>query len=1116
MATNYHPLTYRVFLLAKHRAKAIGAGVIDARGILLAYYAAVVDDKAEQGLLGARWGEDWFGAVHEKWRAEVQKLVAVELQEGGEQLPFSEDVRALLAEVWTSDKTLSPDILLPRMLDRAKQLALTPLLPLSGAAGSGVGVSPAGATAGRLRDALAAAGRLREHLRGAVIGQDQAVEMFVDAYVHALIRPEEDGPRGVMTLLGPPGVGKTLLAQSFAEFITAECGQKAALLRLDMGGYGGHQNFEGLFGAEAFYKGSKFGVLTGFVDRHPNAVIVLDEVEKAHVNTHNALLAMLDSGFVFDKALDKMVDFRGCWVIATTNLGQDLLGLDDPGAVTINRTAMAADAVDFLARAKRSQYSHGEQMHEPALPAAFVSRLARGGVACLRALSPSKMVDIAKSAFGRPPAGTQFAVEDSAALLFLLSLLPDLDARRLTGRVTAWMSELLSDGVAAAAPAAFKGEVLSVQVRAGQDAAEWLADAARTHRLRVLVIDDDPHIVDLLNCALLASVASLQRLDPQEDPSRALSRIQADVVLLDASIYAADNSPDVSQAMAILDRLRGEFPSVPVVLYSERPEDRAGRLDALDALAAGGGITAYLPLVGSRTELFDEAGFVNRLSGILAALQQDRLVNDLSRRRKSLKFRVQHAEADGALVAEMANPVVQTVTRADDAAAAIRFAGIPAERFADVVGLERAKERLQQVLGWLRAPGTLGAFGVSPPRGYLLAGPPGTGKTLLARAFAGEAGLPFLALAASELRSRWHGESEQRVRDLFAMARRYAPALVFIDEIDEIALSREQYDANGFSGVLNQLLACLDGFHRDDRPVFVLAATNHAQRLDSALLRPGRFDEVVPVELPGRSARRRLFELRFGALGVTGVNIDRLTEGTSGMSPAAIDRIVREAVYATAARGEAMPTDTDFEAARRLVRFGASSRTIEVSPSERRNTAYHEAGHAVAMHHLDPSRRIDFLTILPDERGALGFVAFDDGDEVSSLSYARLRRQMIVAMAGRAGELLIDDTPENLSAGASTDLAQATRLAYLAITRYGFDRGIGPLGIGGAGDSLGSAWAHDVKNAAQRWLNEAQVAAIELLQDRRGEVERVAQALLMAESLTGQELKDLLVEVPSP
>jgi cell division protease FtsH len=425
-----------------------------------------------------------------------------------------------------------------------------------------------------------------------------------------------------------------------------------------------------------------------------------------------------------------------------------------------------------------------------------------------------------------------------------------------------------------------------------------------------------------------------------------------------------------------------------------------------------------------------------------------------------------------------------------------------------VVGLSRAKRRLSQVVDWLKNPSQLSAFGMAPPRGFLLAGSPGTGKTLMARAMAGEAGLPFLALSAGQLQSKWVGEGEERIRELFQRASEYAPAIVFIDEIDGIARRRTDEGSPYSVSMLNQLLACMDGFGTGTRPVFVLAATNHPDSLDPALLRPGRFDEVIPLDLPNAEARLQFLAKRLEGMLADAVDLDGIVRGTVGCSPAELDRIAREAMYAAGAGGRARVPGEGLGRARRLGRFGASREDFAVRPEERRLTAWHEAGHALVHLRLLPDRRLDHLTIVPTESGALGYLAPLADETRHDLTRADLEAHIAVALAGREAEFLCTGRRETVTSGAQSDLRVATESAWNAVTRWGFDEEFGPLSLDGLPAAADPVFAQLAHARVDAWVRAGVARARKVLETDRAALERLADALLRKDALEWEGIRE--------
>jgi cell division protease FtsH len=434
--------------------------------------------------------------------------------------------------------------------------------------------------------------------------------------------------------------------------------------------------------------------------------------------------------------------------------------------------------------------------------------------------------------------------------------------------------------------------------------------------------------------------------------------------------------------------------------------------------------------------------------------------------------------------------------------------------FADVAGIEEAENELTEIVDFLKDPKRYGRLGGRIPRGVLLSGPPGTGKTLLARAVAGEAGVPFFSMSASEFIEAIVGVGASRVRDLFKQAKAASPAIVFIDELDAVGRSRSAGQVGGGGGdereqTLNQILTEMDGFD-PQTGVIVIAATNRPDILDAALLRPGRFDRRVAVQAPDRAGRRRILEVhtRNVPLG-DDVDLDLLAGSTPGMVGADLANLVNEAALLAARRGRDHVTDYDLGQALEKVILGAE-RKIMLSPADRERTAYHEAGHAIVgmmSPAADPIRKV---TIVP--RGvALGVTLSSPEDDRFSYDELYLRTVIKVALGGRAAEELVYG---QLTTGAESDLQQLTGIARQMVGRWGMSPAIGPVTVisqDGRGPFLpGAAIPSEqtqqlVDQEVRRIVDEAYEEVLALLTEHRSKLDALALALLEKETLDGPD-----------
>ena len=440
--------------------------------------------------------------------------------------------------------------------------------------------------------------------------------------------------------------------------------------------------------------------------------------------------------------------------------------------------------------------------------------------------------------------------------------------------------------------------------------------------------------------------------------------------------------------------------------------------------------------------------------------------------------------------------------------------------FDDVAGIDEAKEELEEIVEFLRNPQKFSRLGGKIPKGALLVGPPGTGKTLLARAIAGEAGVPFFTISGSDFVEMFVGVGASRVRDMFEQAKKNAPCIIFIDEIDAVGRNR----GAGYGGgndereqTLNQLLVEMDGFEANEG-VIILAATNRRDVLDPALLRPGRFDRQVTVPNPDIKGREKILNVhaRKTPLGPD-VDLRIIARGTPGFSGADLANLVNEAALHAARVGRRFVTMDEFEYAKDKVMMGAERRSMVLTAMQKEKTAYHEAGHAIVGIELPQCDPVYKATIIP-RGGALGMVV--SLPEIDRLNWQKseCEEKMAMTMAGKAAEI-IKYGPENVSNGPAGDIQQASGLARAMVLRWGMSDKIGNIdyseahdGYSGstAGLSVSANTKELIEGEVKRFIAEAYDTAFAILSDKTVEWERLAQGLLEYETLTGDEIKRVM------
>ena len=441
--------------------------------------------------------------------------------------------------------------------------------------------------------------------------------------------------------------------------------------------------------------------------------------------------------------------------------------------------------------------------------------------------------------------------------------------------------------------------------------------------------------------------------------------------------------------------------------------------------------------------------------------------------------------------------------------------------FADVAGLDEAKEEVMEVVDFLKNPKKYTALGGKIPKGVLLVGPPGTGKTLLAKAVAGEAGVPFFTMSGSDFVEMFVGVGASRVRDLFKQAREKAPCIIFIDEIDAIGRARGRGGMQGGNdereNTLNQLLVEMDGFSTD-KGVILMAATNRPDVLDSALLRPGRFDRQIGIDRPDLKGREAIFKVHLKTIKTDGVTVDPFTlaEMTPGFAGAEIANICNEAALIAARRNQDSVTLDDFNYALDKVIGGLEKKNKLINPDEKEIIAYHEAGHAICGWFLEHASPLVKVTIVPRGVAALGYAQYLPKEQYITRTEQMLD-MMCMTFGGRAAEQVFFG---KISTGAQNDLDKVTKQAYDMITVYGMDEEVGQVSFYSMGrDAYQRPYSDEtstlIDNRVRNMLEKQYLRAQELLTDKRAEVELLAKELLDKEVLSSKDLVRLIGPRPS-
>lgn len=1024
-----------------------------------------------------------------------------------------------------------------------------------------------GELVGRLRG-------LRTELLSKVFGQDHAAQAFVEGLYNAQVTATADKqrrrPEGIFVFAGPPGVGKTYMSELCAARL------ERPFRRFDMTGYTDHQAHNDLVGFAESYKGAQPGQLTGFVDSNPNAILLFDEIEKAHLNTMQLFYQILDAGRLEDKFMKKDVSFRDALIIFTTNAGRTLY--DDPNRMGIgvaNATWHKRTILSALENEKNP--SDGR----PAFPPAICSRLGQGYPVMFNHLGVNELEKIVNVEMRRTEILLErqffkaFKHDERLPISLVFREGARVDARQLRAEAEKFVKAQLFRFCSLYTRDRIEDvlmdiDTVSYSVERSEGAGNSsIADLYQpTSRPKILLAADSA-FVDLCR-KRIKEIDWISAASPLETMEK-LAIEDVDLVLLDLWLgasaganteradYMALEAGELRQGREILKRLHERFPLIPVYLLSflQRKEETGAsdshkESDQIDEqyatmtmdMSHGGATDAVFADENQRRPIDDElflacvqAGgarglvstdfgtgkgrshgssareFGKTVETIHQRLYREKKARVLAKERKVLSFdTVSNLDRDRrALNFRLCNFRFSRALDASDAGELVEDIARPATRFGDVLGATEAKKSMEFIVEWLRNPKKYHALGLRPPKGVLMAGPPGTGKTMLARAVAGESDCAFLEKSATSFVTMWQGSGPQNMRDLFARARRYAPAILFIDEIDAIGKTRTgSPGSRAEEETLNALLTEMDGFAAtgsNNAPVIVLAATNLLQHLDEALKR--RFDRTIDVDKPDREARltylKQEMAARSGAK-VSEKTLDRLAGQSAGMTIANLERVIQEAGVMAAQAGTPL-TDDMIEEAFEKARMGASKEAPDLKTLER--IARHEAGHTLVAW---LGGNLPVQVTIVGRGGAGGFMEREADEKRIIYTKPEIEQLIRESMAGRAAELIYYGDEEGLSTGVSGDLRHASQWAARMVQEFGMDNTVGQLAVGditGEHATDGPVSAR-VARQARRIVDEQLKLALTVLQENRPALDTLIAELLRKNRLTREEMKAIL------
>ena len=939
-------------------------------------------------------------------------------------------------------------------------------------------------------------------LLDSVFGQDRAVSAFVSGYFQSRLMASSRGdttkPQATFLFAGPPGVGKTFLAEKAAEALGKP------FKRFDMSEYASPSSHHEFCGTPPSYQAASEGAVTGFVEKNPHCVLLFDEIEKAHINVIHLFLQMLDAGHLTDNNTSRTVSFTNAVIILTTNAGKNLYS--DPSVV--NLSSLPRKKV-----LKALEKDVNPATGEPLFPAAICSRFASGNVVMFNHLEASNLYNIAKRELSKNVEGLEAAmgisinVDEKVASAIMFAEGGKADARTVKGRANSFFYDelyelfrLLPDGDSVIEGLSEINVTVPKEELSG-DARE-LFDSG--HKSELLVFSGKrvsseckKRLGDKVVCHTADSIATAKEI---------LFNHDIDLIISDVSFNPRRSEIKVLNAEDIDSEGRDfilyvlEKYSLPVYVL----EPNKGDISKAELLSfARLGVRDVLTLKGEAGE-FAEAV----LARCKIAYQQSKM-NMLARESRAMSYKTAQIISPDGKSAEIRlfGFKLSLITDTEDSGGVLDDVTRPNVRFDDVIGAEGAKDELKYFVKYLKNPIEYLRRGVRAPKGVLLYGPPGTGKTLLAKAMAGESGVTFIRAEGNQFLKRFVGEGPEAVHSLFKTARKYAPTIVFIDEIDAVGKNRDSIsDSSSTGDILTALLTEMDGFNTDTtKPVFVLAATNYGvepgngKSLDGALLR--RFDRRIYVDLPNKDERRRYLEMKLSknsSVKLSAEQLDNIAMRSTGMSLAELESVFEMALRSAIRSDSGTVGDAEFEEAFETFNSGEKK---QWSPDSLIRTARHEAGHALICW-LCGEKPTYITVVARGDHG--GYMQHANSEDKGSYTKPELLDRIRTSLGGRAAELVYYGNPDGISTGASGDLQSATRLAEHMICSYGMYEDIG-LSTRQLDDSAPEA----VRDSVNKILSEELEKAVEIIDKNRAAIDKMVDALMEHNHLKENEIDEI-------
>jgi len=938
-----------------------------------------------------------------------------------------------------------------------------------------------------------------------VFGQDNAISIFASGYFQSELRKITDKtsrkPKATYLFAGPPGVGKTFLAEQAAEILDLP------FMRFDMSEFSERESIMELVGTNKSFKGDKEGSLTGFVENNPNCVLLFDEIEKANIAVIHLFLQVLDAGRLRDTNSAKEVDFSQTVIIFTTNAGRKIY----ESSLTPNLSGISRKTI-----LKALETDVDPKTGLGSFPAAICSRFATGNVVMFNHMEAHTLRKIAENEIARnvkffeEDTGIKCNISDDVYSCILFSEGGHADARTVKSRANSFFSTELYELFRLISNSESKTNI------DGIENINITLELPENEELYRLFRDDSKGCIlsfgDTDICGKLSPVAEEKGyynevVSSAEKAKEIINNRDVELIFCDlhcgkrADACAELNIEDIDSEGRELFRYVCESTDIPLYVltddehkYSEEEEFsllRDGSRGVIDV-----GATEALSLT---------------VSEILMQLHHQQSMLDLAKSSKLVTYETSQTISPEGKTAEIRlfDISLETAVDAEDSANILSDVSKPDVRFSDIIGAEGAKSELKYFVDYLKNPKAFSSKGLGVPKGVLFYGPPGTGKTMLAKAVAGESDVTFICAEGNQFLKKYIGEGEETVHNLFATARKYAPTIIFIDEIDAIAKERKGGD-HSTDSILTAFLAEMDGFKTDaKKPIFVLAATNFevepgtAKSLDSALLR--RFDRHIYIDLPDKKARIEYINMKIRnkpIFDISDEEIENIAVRSTGMSLAQLASVFEFSMRIAIRENKDTVDDAVFEEAFESFNYGEEKKW---DISELEKTAYHEAGHAFLCWYTGETP--SYLTIVARGNHG-GYMLHGDVENRGSYTKEMLLNRIRTALGGRASEMVFFGDKEGLTTGASGDLKTATAIAKSMVCNYGMDENIG-LAVVQEHELSDGILAQQVRGAVNSILKNELNFAQNILKDNQTAIKKIVEELLLKNHLSSNEIDSI-------